>query len=254
MIRLIANSLLDPLNLFWMVLLAGFFFLLRRKKKTAGYFFTASLIWMFLISSSPLPSWLCAQRESRHTALYPIPDSLLKADTVHIAVLGAGHVIAPNLPPNNQLSSSALGRLTEGVRLYRLLPRSKLICSGFSPEGRTSQAEILSQAAVSLGVSPFDTLISPLPLNTEAEAYAYAARFDDRQPLILVTNAIHMPRALFWFRRAGLNPIPAPTNHYVKFDPQGSPYNFKPSPFKIIITDRLMHEWGGMIYAKWKAG
>lgn len=212
--------------------------------------FAYSANWLFLISISPLSTWLTLQRESRFPILLQVPDSI---SAPHILVLGGGHSISPTLPPNNQLSEPALARLCEGIRLYRQRPGSKLVCSGHSASGRTPQAEMLAQTAVVLGVSPQDTLLSPTPAHTEAEAYAYAARFGNRHPLILVTDAIHIPRALFWFRQAGLSPIPAPTNHYVKPDPLKSSYNFKPSVRKVIITDKLIHEWAGMVYARWKA-
>ncbi|MBK7712495.1 MAG: YdcF family protein [Bacteroidales bacterium] len=34
--------------------------------------------------------------------------------------------------------------------------------------------------------------------------------------LILVTDAIHMPRAMMIFRKLDIEPIPAPTNHIIK--------------------------------------
>lgn len=111
---------------------------------------------------------------------------------------------------------------------------------------------MLVRAAVVLGVPPKDTLWSPTPANTEEEAYAYASRFGARRPLILVTDALHIARAVFWFRHAGLSPVAAPANHYVKPDPIRSSYNFKPSTQKVIIMNKLIHEWAEMVYAKWK--
>lgn len=247
--RALAHFLLNPLTHFWLVLLIGLFFFWRKRKKAALILFAYSALWLFIISVSPLPDWLAFQRESRYAVLHQIPDSL---KTPHIIVLGGGHIIAPSLPPNDQLSETALARLCEGIRLYRQQPGSKLICSGFSASGQTTVAEILAQTAVVLGVPPQDTLWSPTPANTEAEAYAYASRFGNRHPLILVTDAIHIPRALFWFRQAGLSPIAAPTNHYFKPSSSRSPYKFKPSVQKIIIMDKLIHEWAGMVYAKTK--
>ncbi|MHC4887735.1 MAG: YdcF family protein, partial [Planctomycetota bacterium] len=64
--------------------------------------------------------------------------------------------------------------------------------------------------------------------------------------------ALHMPRALFWFKANGIKAIPAPTHHYVKINPDESPYNWKPSTQKIEITAALLHEWVGMLYARIK--
>jgi len=113
---------------------------------------------------------------------------------------------------------------------------------------------MLMEAAVALGVSPADTLCSAAPYNTETEAFAFTNRFGEAREVILVTSALHMRRALFWFREAGLDPIPAPANHYVKPDPEKSPYNFKPSAGKITLSGKLLHEWVGMGWAQWKRG
>lgn len=249
MLRPLAHLLLDPFTHFWLVLLVGLFSFWGGRKRAALVLFAYSFSWLFLISVSPLPTWLAFQREGRHPILHQVPDSLAPP---HILVLGGGHTISPTLPPNNQLSDPALARLCEGIRLYRQRPGSKLVCSGNSTSGRTTQAEMLARTAVVLGVPPQDTLWSPTPAHTEAEAFAYATRFGNQHPLILVTDAIHIPRALFWFRQAGLRPIPAPANHYVKPDPLRPPYKFKPSAQKIVISDKLIHEWAGMVYARWK--
>jgi uncharacterized SAM-binding protein YcdF (DUF218 family) len=249
LIRYLANLLLNPLTHFWLVLILGLFFYRNGFKATSYWIIGYAVLWLFVISSSPLFTFLAKKQESLYPVLWEVPTKLLNP---HIIVLGAGHTIAPSLPPNNQLSSRALARLVEGIRLKQGAPGAKLIGSGYSRSGRIPQAEMLMNTAVALGASPVDTFHSPLPYNTETEAYAYAQRFGTQTPVILVTDAIHMPRALFWFRQAGVQAIPAPTNHFIKLDPQKSPYNFKPSSVKINITATLLHEWVGMLYARWK--
>lgn len=210
-----------------------------------------ALAWLFLISTTPLPVFLAKQRESRHAVLWQIPDSIQRP---HILVLGGGHSIAPSLPPNDQLSHQALSRLAEGIRLKQQRPGARLIGSGNSMSNLTPQATVLMNAAVALGIAPADTLQSTAPFNTETEAFAYAQRFGTAEPVILVTSALHIPRALFWFRQAGIRAIPAPTDHYFKPDPEKSPYGWKPSTEKIAMTAALMHEWAGMAYARYKTG
>ncbi|MBV6654395.1 MAG: YdcF family protein [Mameliella sp.] len=196
-----------------------------------------------------MPIYFAQQCESRNPILWEIPDSLQRA---HILILGCGHSIAPTLPPNDQLSHKALSRLAEGIRLKQLHPDTKLIGSGNSTSQRTTQATVLMNTAVALGIAPTDTLQSTPPFNTETEAIAYAQRFGTKQPPILITSALHMPRALFWFQQQGIEAIPAPTDHLVKSNPEKSPYNWKPSAKKIEITAGLLHEWVGMLHARWK--
>jgi uncharacterized SAM-binding protein YcdF (DUF218 family) len=246
-VRAIAHILLNPLTIFWLALLTGLFLYYRGVKGIGQGTLIGALTWLFLISVSPLPVYLVQQRESRFPVLWELPE---QSDSLHILLLGGGHTLSPDLPPNDQLSSQALARLSEGVRLKQQLPEAKLIGSGNSQSKRTPQAAVLMNTAVALGISPLDTLQNIRPYNTETEAFTYAKRFGTDTPLILVTSAVHMPRALYWFERAGVQAIPAPTDHWVKPDPQKSPYNWKPSAIKIQMTGALLHEWAGMVYAK----
>lgn len=252
MIRLVVNLLIDPLNHLLLILLAGAFFYWRGRSKAGRFCLWYSVCWLLLISVSPLPSWLSAHWERSYPVLtqerFPPADS----SGLNIVVLGAGHSVNPTFPPNDQLSENALPRIVEGVRLYRQLPFSKLICSGYSSTARLSQATVLANTAVVLGVTPSDTLQMPEPYNTEAEARTYSERFGCERPLVLVTSAVHMPRAMFWFRYYGCDPIPAPTNHLIKPDPDYPPFPFKPSIRKMEMTKKLLHEYVGMIYAHWK--
>ncbi|MEZ4988772.1 MAG: ElyC/SanA/YdcF family protein [Saprospiraceae bacterium] len=248
MIHAIAYFLLNPLYHFLFVALLAII-QRYRQHRYSRYFFYYAAAWFFLIAISPLPYWLTAKQEAK----FPVFDQDEWAgaadDQLHILVLGAGHTFSPGLPPSSQLSENALGRIVEGVRLHGRYTRGKLICSGYSSSDRTSQAAMLAQTAVSLGVAPQDTLMLPKPDNTEAEARAYTARFGTKHPLILVTSAIHMPRAMYWFREIGCDPVAAPTGFLVKPDPGKKPFWFKPSTKKIEMTRRLLHEYAGMVHA-----
>jgi uncharacterized SAM-binding protein YcdF (DUF218 family) len=242
--------LTSPLTPFWLALLLGAWHHWRQRRRWARALWGSGALWLFLVAVSPLPAWLAAQREARYPVLLEQPAGL---SAPHILVLGGGHTNVPGLPAIDQLSGAALGRLAEGIRLYRQRPGSKLIGSGHSRSGRTPQGEMLMRAAVELGVPPEDTLWLPTPANTEQEAYAYAARFGPAgPPLLLVTDALHLPRAVGWFQRAGLAPLPAPANHLVKLDPQRSPFHCWPAMGKLGLSQRLLHEWAGMAVMWWR--
>lgn len=239
------HHLANPVWLLWFLAIG--FFLCRRsgRRRAARGFAWAGIFWLFLISTSPLPLWLARGLEARHPVLDP--GTLPAGASWHIMVLGGGHTNDPSVTPADRLSAEALGRLAEGIRLHRLLPGSKLVFSGFSTTGRPSQAENLAMAAVDLGVSPADTLLLSEPTRTSEEARAYVRRFGADIPTILVTSAIHLPRAIGWFRQAGANPVPAPATHAVKFAPGRSTYHFIPSPSKIGLMHQALHEYGGLL-------
>lgn len=235
----------NPVWLLW-ALAIGFLACRRLgRPRAARAFAWAGVLWLFLISTSPLPLWLARGLEARYPVLDPA--GLAQGKSWHIMVLGGGHTNDPDVTPADRLSAEALGRLAEGMRLHRLLPGSKLVFSGYSTTGRPSQAENLAMAAVDLGVSPADTLLLTEPTRTSEEALAYVQRFGAENPTILVTSAIHLPRAMGWFRQAGAEPQPAPATHAVKFAPGRMTYHFIPSPSKIGLMHQALHEYGGLL-------
>ena len=134
----------------------------------------------------------------------------------HIIVLGGGHGFDNRLPPNSLLSHNALGRLNEGIRLHRQLSNSKLVLSGFSASGRTTQAEMLQKTALLLGVDKESTIVQNEPKNTWEEAKIYSEKYGNSYPVILVTSAAHMERAVMVFKKFGIDPLSSPTNFRLK--------------------------------------
>ena len=133
---------------------------------------------------------------------------------VAIVVLGGGHADSPGLSRVNQLSNSALSRIAEAVRLSRLLPTAKFVVSGHHKES-LSHAQVLGEAAVSLGVAPERILRLDDPRDTEDEINELARRFG-RTSIALVTSAWHMPRAMQLCQSAGVNAVPCPADFMSK--------------------------------------
>jgi len=146
-----------------------------------------------------------------------LQDSTIGTSTpYHILVLGGGHGFDDRLPANSLLSTTALGRLFEGIRLHKKITDSRLILSGYSSSGGTTQAELLRDAALFMGVKEENTFIQTEPGNTLEEAESYAEKFLGEYRVILVTSAVHMPRAVKLFNRVGIEVIPSPANFHLK--------------------------------------
>ena len=163
----------------------------------------------------------------------------------HIIVLGGGHGFDDRLPANSLLSEQALSRLSEGIRLHRQLPNSKLVLSGFSSSGRTTQAEMLQKTAVLLGVSYENTITQKEPENTYEEAKVYADRFGNSHPLIVVTSAAHMPRAIFLFQHQGTDPMASPAHYRLKGSGKQKWFGL-PSVKNMELMKRGLHEWAAL--------
>lgn len=241
------KTLLDPFIVFWIGILLAVCFAVGKKKYTAKVLFILSLGCLFLVSVSLLPDCLVKSLESRYAVYHPEAND---STAYHILVLGSGHTEDQRLPPNAQLSESALARLAEGIRLYRLLPASKLVLSGYSSSGGTPQAKILKQTAVSLGVDEQRILLQEKPQNTYQEAQAYIGSYGDH-PVIVVTSATHMPRAMKMFKILGREAIPAPTFYRVKTSKYDR-RSWLPSVDNIENMHTAIIEYVGLWAADWR--
>ena len=215
MISELVRFLLNPFHILLFLLIAAGVAKLLKREKLKWWFTGTALVW-FLISTTPtLPILLINSLEDQYEPLSVAELPNLELD-IHIIVLGGGHGFDDRLPANSLLSLNALGRLSEGIRLYHQLPNSTLILSGYSSSGRTPQAEMLQRAAILMGVDKERTTIQTEPSNTLEEARIYADRFGNDHFLIVVTSATHMPRAITVFERFETSPKASPTNYKLK--------------------------------------
>jgi uncharacterized SAM-binding protein YcdF (DUF218 family) len=167
-------------------------------------------------------------------------------------VLGGGHVSDPRLPANSQIGLAALGRVVEGVRLYKAIPGSKLLLSGGIVFDPVPEAEVMAQIAMLLGVKPQDISLETESRDTSDQAKHIAARVG-RGSFILVTTAAHMPRSMALFQKRDMQPIPAPTDFQAKDTRSSDPIRFFPGGWYLVQTQTAVHEYLGLAWA-WLRG
>jgi uncharacterized SAM-binding protein YcdF (DUF218 family) len=85
------------------------------------------------------------------------------------------------------------------------------------------------------------------PKDTEEEAAAIA-RIVGKEPFLLVTSAVHMPRAVGLFKRHGANPIPSPADYRTAKGPGIAPADFFPDSYYLETATRAWHEYLGMLW------
>jgi len=240
------NFLLSPITLFWLLLLCAFGCYKFKKNSKAKIFFSIAIIQLFMFSATPLPALMVASLEQKFPSTFSLEE--IEKKDIPILILGGGYVNDSNLSSLNQLSEAALGRLVQGVYLYRSFPNRKFICSGYSQSNQRTIAEVMARNAIIMGINPKDTLMLPNSSSTWNEAIDFKKRFGSAKQFFLVTSAIHMPRAMENFKRIGLKPIASPTNFLVKEDKDKNVYSWKPSSIKIAMTEKALHEYVGLWY------
>ena len=244
LLKNILGDLLMPVPITLLLLLWAVLLLLRRKTRWLGIVVTFSVTaLLFVASYSPLSNQFISTLENR-TPRYQAQE----IPTDYIAVLGAWHQSVDSQPVTSELSPTAIVRLTEGIRIYHLNPGSKLIFTGFRGiiKDPVFYPEKLRELAVALGVPEQDIIVLNGPRDTIEEAEIIADNFSSNS-LVLVTSALHMPRALLLFHQVGLNPIPAPTEHLSK--PFKGWWTF-PSAETLAHTEYWVHEQLGLLWIK----
>lgn len=198
-------------------------------------------------------------------SLQPVADSLLKPiedkyptwrdekRVQYVVVLGGGYTWNPNWAPSSNLINNSLPRLTEGIRLWYENPGSKLIFTGAAAKTNpVSTAEAGARVAESLGIPRSEIIVLDNTKDTEEEAAAVKEAIGDA-PFLLVTSASHLPRAMIFFRRAGLTPLPAPANQLAIESPLNPWERAIPSPVWLMHSDRVGYETLGRIW-QWLKG
>lgn len=230
-----------PLPIFFLFLSVGLYYLHKNSFARAKAFVYLSLIWLFLFSYSPFPSFFLDKLEHIYPQLSQVPKSVK-----FIHVLGSGHDSNPSIPLASQMNKSGLVRIIEGVTLYKQIPHLKLIFSGYGKNDPKSNAKISAEIAISLGVKPEDIILLETPRDTYEEALQAKSTVNDDQ-VILVTSASHMSRAVQLFNKAGVSVIPAPTDFLVKT--HETLWQF-PSVEGLERSERLFHEYLGILWGK----
>lgn len=201
------------------------------------------LIFLFLllaVSTKILPVTLVEKYEAR-TAICN-PAELDKDKTYYLHILGAGYTLDPKLVATSQLSIYTLPRLVEAVRIANILPNYKIITSGNCTSGLESQASVVARAAIELGIPPENCEILESPANTAEEISEFVKRYGIKKNVIVVSDAIHLPRAMMLYKRAGMNVIGAPTNFKVKIVPDETSRFSLPSLRSIDLMNEYLRE------------
>ena len=149
-----------------------------------------SIFWLVLISWAPFSNLMLKPLESAYPKLEKIPNNI-----EYILLLGGDRD----------------KRAWEALRLYYKIANVKIITSGYALHDKISDANKTAQLLIDSGIPKKDILMQEKAKTTFEEALWMKKRVGEK-PFILITSAYHMPRAYRLFKKAGLNPIPAPAD------------------------------------------
>ena len=243
----IVAPLFFPIAMVLLILLLGLLLLtLSQRKKTGKVLILVGILLLGTLSYEAFSERLLKPLEYMYPPLIQ-PANL--EDVRWIVVLGGGHISDQKLPVTSQISGLSLIRLVEGIRLHREIPKSKLILSGGRVFDPVSEANVMAEVAVGIGVEKENLVLEEDSKDTEDQArFIYGMVKQER--FILVTSASHIPRTMILFKKLGMHPIPAPTEYQVKGRSGTAPKRFYPAADGLMKAERAFYEYIGLAWTK----
>ena len=205
--------------------------------RKASWYWGVFIVIGIVSTTNALPSYLVKHYESE-VAVCNL--KLLDTNKIYyIHVLGAGYSLDHRLPATAQLNQFTLSRLVEGIRIARQLPNYVIVTSANSQLGLEPQASVAKRAAIELGIPSQNIEMLTTPSNTAEEVAAFVKKFGIYKNVIVVSDAMHLPRALMLYQKKGIKAIPAPSNFKVK---QG-PHEYNGLTFPTLSSLNLMNQF-----------
>jgi len=237
-----------PIPFSLMILMIGLYMIWFSSKQKAGKILITAGVVILTLLGYGVSDGILKSLEYQ----YPSYDKLhhdFGSSPPFIVVLAGGHVTDPNIPITSQIASPSLTRLVEGIRIHRQLPGSKIILSGRGAFDPVPEAETMANIALFLGTDKNHIILETGSDDTAEQAVELKKIIGDKT-FILVTSALHIPRSMALFRKQGMNPIPAPTEHQIAESQKSGPGDLFPSAYCIVNAQRAIHEYMGIIWLK----
>jgi uncharacterized SAM-binding protein YcdF (DUF218 family) len=219
---------------------------------SVGVFFVGlGMLTLYLCSVDPVATGLTLYLEAQNPPLQEkegVP--IVETTPAFIVVLAGGHLSVPNKPTLSRLSHYSFARIVGAVDLCKQFPESKFIVTGHPDETSAMRA-----VAERLGV-PAESILEETESRDTKDHPVYLKPILGESPFLLVTSAVHMPRALSLFRKQGYSPTVAAVDFMIYPEPgQYDPYRtglLLPRVFNLQLTAVALHEIGGMTWSKWR--
>lgn len=239
--------LLYPLSIVLLLLLAGAVARLLGARRAGGVLVSLSVV-LLLVASNP---WLAREFRARLEQWYP-PVTVAETPRAGAIVVLGGALDLP-VPPRivAELNGSA-DRPLHGARLYRAGKAPLVVVTGGNVfdqgEQIRGEAWYMTQLLIEWGVPGFAIMAEENSRNTRDNALE-TKKILDREGIhtvLLVTSAMHMPRALATFAGAGIATIPVPVDFTVGDYRQPLLLDLLPSAGALAFNTQTLREYLGI--------
>ncbi len=239
------TNLVIPLNLSIALLVIGMALFMLRRRKTAFLLTLAGLGWAVFWSLPASSLWAGGRLEQLYP--YQLPMSLPTAQA--IVVLGGS--TANNrvnwFEPYN--SATATSRVDTAANLYKAQRAPIIIVSGAALEGKTSEAQIMANSLKQQDIPP-EAVVQENRSYTTYENAVYTAQALKQRHInhvLLVTSALHMPRAMAVFSKLGIGVTAAPSAPQIVVPVQQGFSFWQPNMRALEASRSIVKEYVGLL-------
>jgi len=248
----IFENLFEPLQFSLLLSMIGLALLFTRHERYGRICVTIGVVALLVMANRPLGVFLAAPLEKR----FPQPPANMPAPDGIIVLGGAIDERLSEKLDRPVLIGSTAERLTAPLVLKRKFPEARVVFTGgaVAPGGSNfREADGVRRFWRDLGLVSNDVAFEDRSRNTYENA-VYARKLAQPKPgerWLLVTSAMHMPRSVGIFRKAGFPVIPYP----VDFRTDGRMRIAFPrfATKALGLVDFAAHEWAGLV-AYWLSG
>lgn len=241
----LSYSLLFPPNAMLVAFVVAVLLFLLRRHVLASFALLSGLLWVIAWSLPVTTLYAGGWLEDRYT-FQPKLDS----PTVDAIVVLGGHVQGNRTnwfePFDKQ---SVVSRESRAASLYLAARAPLILLSGGALEGNISDTATMARSLRQLGIPPEAIIEETQSQNTQENATLtdQALRSLRKKSVLLVTSALHMPRAMAAFDSTSIRTTPAPLPAQIRWKPEFNRTPWQPDLQTLLASQSIIKEYAGLI-------
>lgn len=199
---------------------------------------------LYFLSIAPVSNLLIQPLEQAYSQ---VPLNALQGDVV-ILLGGGARAGVPDVDGTGQIGEAAANRFLTAVRIQRAKNIPILLSGGAAFVGDAEEAVIEKRMLLSLGVPETQIFTDTKSRNT-----AENAKFSRTLSMahgwshaIVVTSAFHMPRAVQFFTREGMQITPYPSDYRTSAAERITAFSFIPQAYVLMNSCLAIKEYVGI--------
>jgi len=239
------TNLVVPLNLCIALVLIGAIFFVFRHRKTGALIAAAGICWALFWSLPASTLWAGGRLEQ----LYPYHPPSQLPPTQAIVVLGGNTANNRHNWFRPYDKNTALSRVETAAALYEAKRAPIIVLSGAALEGRLSEAEVMARTLREQGIPEQALILETASTNTHENGVFTAAKLEEMgiDRILLVTSALHMPRAMGVFQKLGITAVAAPSRPQILV-PRNPQFSFWLPDLRTFEASRsIIKEYVGLL-------